>query len=945
MDSRLNDIDAAAEGTCEWLLRHKMYTSWASCNRGLLWIKGKPGSGKSTLLRYALTNIMEIPNTREGALILSFFFHGRGSELQKTPFGLFRSLLHQLLRQVPKALTDLIATFQQRCETVGKPGEKWQWHPRELQRFLESSLRKVLEARTVWLFVDALDECGKENAVNLAEEFKSMLQRLPSSGLKQSRICFTCRHYPILILDCVFEICVEKENRKDISTFVQDKLSSIRGPTSSTIRDLVTNRANGVFMWAWLVVKQVLDLERNGVGLMGIEAKIHSVPQELDNLYHELIRNLGPDSLKLIQWVCFATRPLSLDELRWALVIEIDCSHQSLYECQSAGDYTSDDERMQRRVQTLSRGLAEVTSDGKAVQFIHQSVRDFFVDKGLSALDENAKTDLVVGIAHYRLSRTCIRYLAMEEIGLSASHEPDRLKFEFPFLHYATTSWVAHTKQSDARSVPQEDLLEYFTGPSNTLMERWVCIYGIFKGFSDDCPPEGTSLVHVMSRYGVAGALGVILGRADQVGININGKDSDGRTPLSWAAGGGHEVVVQILLKTGKFDVAGWPKVVVRLLLLVTGKAYVDTKDWKGRTPLSYTAENGHEAVVRLLLDRGAYTEAADNGGRTSLSYAAAKGYAAVVRLLLDRGAHTEAADRRWGRTLLLWAAMKGDEAVVRLLLDRGAHTEAANNEGQTPLLLAAINGDEAVVRLLLARGAHTEAADRRWGQTPLLLAAMKGDEAVVRLLLDRGAYTEAADKWGRTPLSYASGNGHEAVVRLLLAWGAYTEAADKWGQTPLSHAAAKGHEAVVRLLLDGGAYTEAEDEDDWTPLLYAAAKGHEAVVRLLLDRGAHTEAADRRWGQTPLLLATENGDEAVVRLLLDRGARTEAADNGGRTSLLLATENGDEAVVRLLLDRGAHTEAADNEGRTPLSYAAENGHEAVVRLLRIHIVQPSSTT
>ncbi|KAM6529647.1 hypothetical protein FALCPG4_007776 [Fusarium falciforme] len=837
MDSRFLDIDAAAQGTCDWLLRHETYTSWASCDRGLLWIKGKPGSGKSTLLRYAL-NAMEILNIRESALVLSFFFHGRGSELQKTPLGLFRSVLHQLLRQVPEALTDLVATFQQRCESIGKPGEKWQWHSRELQRFSESSLLNVLRTRPVWLFVDALDECGKENAVKLVEDFESMLQRPPSSDLKRFRICFTCRHYPILNLDGVFEVCVEKENRKDISTFVQDKLSSFRGRTLSTIPDVIVKRADGVFMWARLMVKQVLDLEREGIGLKKIEAVILSVPQELDALYRDLIRNMGSDSLKLIEWICFATRPLSLDELRWALVIEVDCLHQSLYECQSAGDYTSDDERMQRRVQTLSRGLAEVTSDGKVVQFIHQSVKDFFVEKGLSALDENAKTDLVVGIAHHRLSRTCIRYLAMEEIGRSASHKPYSLRSKFPFLHYATTSWVVHTKQSDARSIPQEDLLAYFAGPSNTLVERWVRIYRILETYSYGYPPEGTRLVHVMSRYGVAGALGAILKRADQVGININAKDSWGRTPLSWAAGGGHEVVVQLLLKTGKFDVARWwPKAVVWLLLLATGKADVDTKDRDGWTPLSYAAENGHEAVVGLLLDRGAHTEAADAWGRTPLLWATENGHEAVVGLLLDRGAHTEAADA-WGRTPLSRAAANEREAIVRLLLEGGARTEAADKGGRTPLLLAAENGREAVVRLLLEGGAHTEAADK-WDRTPLLLAAANGREAVVRLLLEGGARTEAADKWDRTPLLLAAANGREAVVWLLLDRGAHIEAADKEGQTPLLLAAANGDEAVVRLLVDRGARTEAEDDEGRTPLLWAAENGHAAVVRLLQFHGA----------------------------------------------------------------------------------------------------------
>ncbi|KAM5342893.1 hypothetical protein ACJ41O_013859 [Fusarium nematophilum] len=660
MDSRFHDIDAAAKGTCKWLLRHETCTSWASCDRGLLWIKGKPGSGKSTLLRHVLNDVMEIPNTGEGTLILSFFFHGRGTELHKTPLGLFRSLLHQLLRQVPEALTDLVATFQQRCESIGKPGEKWQWHPGELPRLFESSLLKVLRTRPVWLFVDALDECGQKNAVKLVREFKSLLQALLSTG-SQFRICFTCRHYPILDQACQFEICLEDENRQDVSTYVRAQLSVSRVLAASKILDLVTKRAQGVFIWAHLVVDRILDLDNGGAGLKKIEDEIYSIPPDLDDLYHDLIRDMGPDSLKLVQWICFAMRPLSLDELRWAMLVDADCPHRSLYECQTAGDYPSDDDGMKRRVQTLSRGLAEVTSDAKIAQFIHQSVTDFFVEKDLSALDGTAKPDFAVGIAHHRLSRTCIRYLAMEEIGRSAIHEPYRLRSKFPFLHYATTSWVAPTKQSDARSVPQEDLLEYFAGPSNTLTERWVRIYRKLEKYSLDCPLEGTSVVHVMSRYGVAGALWAIVKRGDQVGINIDAKDSQGQTPLSWAAARGHE---------------------------------------------------------------------------------------AVVRLLLDRGAHTEAVDQ-WGRTPLSWAAVEGHEAIVRLLLDRGAHTEAADEEGSTPLLRAAEGGHETVVRLLLDRGAHTEEADEE-GWTPLSWAAERGHEAIVRLLLDRGAHTKAVDPWGR---------------------------------------------------------------------------------------------------------------------------------------------------------------------------------------------------
>ena len=61
-----------------------------------------------------------------------------------------------------------------------------------------------------------------------------------------------------------------------------------------------------------------------------------------------------------------------------------------------------------------------------------------------------------------------------------------------------------------------------------------------------------------------------------------------------------------------------------------------DSKDTKyGQTPLSWAAENGHEAVVKLLLARdGVDPESKDNSGRTPLSWAAEKGHEAVVKLL-----------------------------------------------------------------------------------------------------------------------------------------------------------------------------------------------------------------------------------------------------------------------------------------------------------------------
>ena len=54
----------------------------------------------------------------------------------------------------------------------------------------------------------------------------------------------------------------------------------------------------------------------------------------------------------------------------------------------------------------------------------------------------------------------------------------------------------------------------------------------------------------------------------------------------------------------------------------------------------------GHEAVVKLLLEKGAEPESKDNDyGRTPLSWAAGSGHEAVVKLLLEKGAELESKD------------------------------------------------------------------------------------------------------------------------------------------------------------------------------------------------------------------------------------------------------------------------------------------------------------
>ena len=99
----------------------------------------------------------------------------------------------------------------------------------------------------------------------------------------------------------------------------------------------------------------------------------------------------------------------------------------------------------------------------------------------------------------------------------------------------------------------------------------------------------------------------------------VSSKDKWGRTPLHWAAFGGHK------------DVA---------TLLLASKAEVNAKAIAGRTPLHLAAGRGHKDVVELLLACKADVNAKDNGGQTPLHLAAANGHKDVAELLRQHGGH-----------------------------------------------------------------------------------------------------------------------------------------------------------------------------------------------------------------------------------------------------------------------------------------------------------------
>ncbi|TFK24256.1 ankyrin, partial [Coprinopsis marcescibilis] len=102
-------------------------------------------------------------------------------------------------------------------------------------------------------------------------------------------------------------------------------------------------------------------------------------------------------------------------------------------------------------------------------------------------------------------------------------------------------------------------------------------------------------------------------------GINLNARDVRGPdwTALMYAADQGYDAVVRILLTYDNID--------------------INTTSATGNTPLILAAKGGHESVVALLCKvQGINVNSTNQAGKTALTLASRFGHVGIVKLLLD---------------------------------------------------------------------------------------------------------------------------------------------------------------------------------------------------------------------------------------------------------------------------------------------------------------------
>ncbi|CAI6085103.1 unnamed protein product [Clonostachys chloroleuca] len=722
IDSRRRAVKAAHAKTCEWFLKDPRYLAWQDPasfdeNHGFLWV---------------------IDKWRESAdtAVTSFFFNATGEELEKSTTGMYRSLLLQALESFPS-----LQHILNRLTTFPKT-QNSSFLDIEILEKLFNSLVQALGDKTLFCFIDALDECNQEQILKMVESFEA-LGELASRNKTKLYVCFSSRPYPYIEVErgLRLQLDAQEGHASDLESYVRSKLRAGRGKMAEEIIEDVLSRASGVFMWVVLTV-EILNQEIRDGRIFALKRRLHELPSDLSEVFRQILtqdeRNIK-DMLLCIQWILFSRRPLTTKEFYTAVSFGLNPEPETVVPW-DPGQITP--EIMARLVSSSSKGLAEITkSQSPTVQFIHESVRDFLIkENGIGEIWPDLREDFE-SKSHDQLKQSCEAYLKVDIsdfLPFTDGLTPMELAFSFPMLEYSTSFILEHAEAA-SQSIPQGAFLADFS--SNEKWPLWINLHNVFDMYGTFPYSSYADLEYVLCERGHTELFRTIF-RPDFRKLASGGRYS---TSLIASSASGNLEIMKTLLEAS-----------------LDG---LNHQDQEGSTALAVAAKTGQVLMTKALLGAsGVTTNIRDKHGKTPLLCAAELGHKGCLRLLLGVNGIDPDSKDNLGQTPLSWAARNGHEECVMLLLAaKGVDPDSRDNNGRTPLSWSVANGQVKCTRRLLIAGASPDLKDNS-GWTPLAWATAVEELACVEQLLEADANPNSTDDDGWTPLLWAVANGYAYI-------------------------------------------------------------------------------------------------------------------------------------------------------------------------------------
>ena len=557
-------VEERVEGTCQWFLDHDHYRKWLGQDSGPLLVSADPGCGKSVLAKYLIDH--ELPRS---STICYFFFK---DQVQNTLKQALCALLHQLLSARPALIRYALSEYIKNGPgLVNNVNVLWD---------ILCKAGRDPEMGPVIFVLDALDECHEPDFRNLVRMLKPQLQK-EEDGFSKMKFLLTSRPYDQItsefqeLVDAFPYIRIpgEEESERigqEVNYVIKYRVQQLAKEKELTdsIQTHLEQRLLGIshrtYLWVYLVfdyLKQVIKKTKKT-----IDAVISTLPKSVNQAYEKILnRSKEEDKVrKTLSIILAANRPLTLKEMNVA--VNIESSPRST----SEEDLDLEEEKDFKQTLRNWCGLFISIYHNK-VYFLHQTAREFLIPRLSSpvSIPQNSQWCGTISLhqAHSLLAEICTIYLDFRNFEYQCPSDQNKQTYlnNFAFLEYSAENWAAHLRHAYIEN--QEDSTSTILKLCNPDTKRHNAWFKIYWKANHNSNPTGFNALILVSYFGFQRVVDLLL----EKGADADVQHKDGWTALHWAAENGHEAVVRLLVE--REDV----------------EAY--SKDNNGRTPLSLAAE------------------------------------------------------------------------------------------------------------------------------------------------------------------------------------------------------------------------------------------------------------------------------------------------------------------------------------------------------------------
>lgn len=808
--------------TGDWILREPSFESWVSADLNTLCCEGIPGAGK-TIIASIVVNHLRLRGESKGSdhghlhsttglldSSLTYVFCTFKERNNQTAENLFGSIVKQLAEAYSKRFSPFVKElYQTRNET----------HERPLLADFVSMLGSMLRSfRTNYIVVDALDECADETKDSLMNGFETLQQ------ICSLKLLFTLRPGTATgLLDLNKTGFMEIRARdEDIGEYISSRIASERRSFASFKKkpelialaiDTITVSSRGMFLLARLH----LDSVAKATSAAALKASLQRLPRQLSTTYDEALRRIEDQddehaalAKKVLAWILYASRSLTIVELQHALAAESTEPPQGF-----------DEEFIINPDDIIYSCAGLITLDKKTnvIRMVHYSAQEYF--------SVNRQAHFPRG--HEDIATVCLKYLSSNLFSSGRRKDKQEVRTQCadnPFLDYAGRFWGYHTRMSGPNAKLTSEVLAFMAMDQNLSCATQVAMQEFMFDSWAKHPTDGPVLAPliVAAYFGLSEITASLLKRGTDA--NVLARPPNGVSVLDIASQKGHPDVVKLLLDRGaivqrqQFNNVGalhraasmnHPAVVE--VLLEHNQAVVHARNVYGKTALHDAAERGFLEVVQVLIKHGADLRAKSNTKETPLSYAAASGSIACVQALLDAGVpldHNEAGVKQATYT----AAAHSQHSMLQWLFNKGAVVDVRGCHKNIVLHGTVCDcADPAIIRLIMETAMKQNKvqsvlnARNMHGKPPIMDAVERNRLAAVSVLLRFDLDLEQGDNDGRTALHWAVSRNLPSMTKLLLeksrsATFVNKRAGPKFkNMTALEMAVDKGYVEIIKII------------------------------------------------------------------------------------------------------------------------------------------------